>query len=63
MAGCGPLRFSRPGIDPTMIDATGNQVEEVNGDWCEADAPALNGLWLRPILDVTTHDKQALKAT
>ena len=30
-----------PNIDPTMIDATGNQVEEVNGDCCEADAPAL----------------------
>ena len=30
-----------PGIDPTMIDATGNQVEEVNGDWCEGDAQAL----------------------
>jgi hypothetical protein len=29
-----------------MIDATGNQVEEMNRDWCEADAPALNnGLW------------------
>jgi hypothetical protein len=24
-----------------MIDATGNQVEEGNGDWCEADAPLL----------------------
>jgi hypothetical protein len=47
-----------------MIDATGNQVEEVNRDWCEADAPALNnGLWSRPILDVTIHAKQALKAT
>ena len=23
------------GIDSTMIDATGNQEEEVNGDWCE----------------------------
>jgi hypothetical protein len=46
-----------------MIDATGNQVEEVNRDWCEADAPALNnGLWSRPILDVTIHAKQALKA-
>jgi hypothetical protein len=30
-----------PGIDPTMVDATGNLVEEVNGDWCGADAPAL----------------------
>jgi len=29
-------------IDPTMIDATGNLVEEVNRDWCEAEAPALN---------------------
>jgi hypothetical protein len=47
-----------------MIDATGNQVEEVNRDWCEADAPALNnGLWSRPILDVTNHAKQTLKAT
>jgi hypothetical protein len=53
-----------PGTDPTMIDATGNQVEEVNRDWCEAEAPALNnGLWSRPILDVTIHGKQALKAT
>jgi hypothetical protein len=44
-----------------MIDATGNQVEEVNRDWCEADAPGLNnGLWSRPILDVTIHGKQAL---
>jgi hypothetical protein len=24
-----------------MVDATGNLVEEVNGDWCGADAPAL----------------------
>lgn len=31
-----------PNIDPRMIDATGNQVEEVNRDWCEADAPAVN---------------------
>jgi hypothetical protein len=99
------------GIDPTMIDATGNPrfdkrsarrrltgnasllqsrvlkrratnlsprqsratgsiaggwhlVEEVNGDWCEVDAPALNNaLWSRLILDVTIHDKQALNAT
>ena len=29
-----------PNIDPRVIDATGNQVEEVNRDWCEADAPA-----------------------
>ena len=47
-----------------MIDATGNQVEEVNRDWCEAESPALNNeLWSRPILDVTIHGKQALKAT
>ena len=31
-----------PGIDPTIIEATtGNEVEQVNGDWREADAPAL----------------------
>jgi hypothetical protein len=30
-----------------------NEVEEVNRDWREADAPALNnGLWSRPILRV-----------
>jgi len=27
-----------PNIDPTMIDPTGNQVEKVNRDWCEAEA-------------------------
>jgi hypothetical protein len=30
-----------PGIDPTMVDATGNLVEEVNGDWCGADGRLL----------------------
>jgi hypothetical protein len=40
-----------------MIDATGNLVEEANGDWCGADAPALiidcgNVQYTRPILDV-----------
>jgi hypothetical protein len=46
-----------------MIDATGNLVEEANGDWCGADAPALiidcgNVQYTRPILDVTNHAKQ-----
>ena len=28
-------------IDPTMIDATGNQVEDADHELCEAVAPAL----------------------
>ena len=52
-----------PNIDPTMIDATGNQVEDADHELCEAEAPALNnGLGSRPILDVTIHGRQAVKA-
>jgi hypothetical protein len=51
-----------------MVDATSNLVEEVNGDWRGADAPApilivATSNITRPILDVTNHGKQALKAT
>jgi hypothetical protein len=53
-----------PNIVPTMIDATGSQVEEVNCDWCEVEGSAFNnGLWSRPILDVAIHAKRAYKAT
>jgi hypothetical protein len=45
-----------------LIDVTGNQMEEVNRDWCGQRRRRQIADWGRPIFEVTIHGKQALKS-
>jgi hypothetical protein len=51
-----------PNIDRSLIDVTGNQMEEVNRAWCGQRRRRQKADCGRPILEVAIHDKQALKS-